>query len=683
MKISEKSWFVMCVCSVAMLGGGNAVAQSEMEDMAMLYGDKSFISIATGSVQPISRAPSVATVVTSEDIAAIGANDLDEILETVPGLHVSRSPIGYNPIYTIRGIATQFNPQVLMLINGIPITGAYVGNRSQIWGGMPVENIARIEVIRGPGSALYGADAFSGVINIITKKSTHIEGVQAGARVGSFSTRDIWAQYGKTVGDFKISAYVRGGHTAGYKGIIDADALTPSPYPSYAPGALNLGRDAIDGRLDISNDKWQLRAGYQRRFNAETGAGVASALDPVGTNYGERINVDLTHRVENFVPDLDVTTQFSYLHLVEKSDLMLFPPDYVDPDSGTIYPNGVIGNPYKWERHFRFNLATTYSGINDHKFRLGTGTQMDDMYRIRNFADPANVVDVTDTFPFMTPHNRRISFVYAQDEWNFTQDWYLTAGVRQDRYSDFGQTTNPRVALVWETAYNLTSKLLYGKAFRPPSFAELYNINNPVATGNPNLKPETNETVELAFDWQAANDLHANLSLFRYQMKDILRFAPNGAPSPLVAQNTGSQQGSGGEVELVWDASADLRLSGSYAYQRSIDESTNQDAGNAPRHHVYARADWHFLHQWNLNTQLNYVAGREREPDDLRPRIADYHTVDLTLRNRSPESDLSYAFSVRNLFDADAREPSPKPGLIPDDLPLAPREWRVELNYKL
>jgi len=667
-----------------MLGGGNAVAQSEMEDMAMLYGDKSFISIATGSVQPISRAPSVATVVTSEDIAAIGANDLDEILETVPGLHVSRSPIGYNPIYTIRGIATQFNPQVLMLINGIPITSAYAGNRSQIWGGMPVENIARIEVIRGPGSALYGADAFSGVINIITKTSTHIDGVQVGARVGSFSTRDIWAQYGNTVGDFKISGYVRRGHTAGHKGKINSDSATAGGNPSNAPGTLNLGRDAIDGRLDISNDKWQLRAGYQRRFNAETGAGVASALDPVGTNYGERINVDLTHRVENFVPDLDVTTQFSYLHLVEKSDLTLFPPGYA-----FIYTNGLIGNPHKWERHFRFNLSAIYSGINDHKFRLGTGTQMDDMYRIRdsnNFADPANVVDVTDTFPFMTPHNRRISFVYAQDEWNFIQDWYLTAGVRQDRYSDFGQTTNPRLALVWETAYNLTSKLLYGQAFRPPSFSELYNNVNPVATGNLDLKPETNETVELAFDWQASSDLHASLSLFRYQMNDILSFAPMVGKDYLVAQNTGSQIGRGGEIELVWDAATDLRLSGSYAYQRSIDEATNQDAGNAPRHHVYARANWHFLHQWNLNTQFNYVAGREREADDLRPRIADYHTVDLTLRNRSPESDLSYAFSVRNLFDADAREPSPLSdpvAYIPDDLPLAPREWRVELNYKL
>ena len=132
------------------------LAQAEEEELAMAYGDKSFVSIATGSRQPIARAPSVASVITSEDIKAIGAADLDEVLETVPGIHVARSPLGYNPIYTIRGIYSQYNPQVLMLVNGIPITGVIFGDRSNIWGGMPVENISRIEVIRGPGSAIYG-----------------------------------------------------------------------------------------------------------------------------------------------------------------------------------------------------------------------------------------------------------------------------------------------------------------------------------------------------------------------------------------------------------------------------------------------------------------------------------------------------------------------------------------------
>ncbi|MEO6974486.1 MAG: TonB-dependent receptor [Gallionella sp.] len=673
----------------------HAATQSEEDDLALAYGDKSFVTIATGSKQPIARAPSVASVITAEDIAAIGAADLDEVLETVPGIHVSRSPIGYNPIYTIRGIDTQYNPEVLMLVNGIPITGVFVGNRSQIWAGMPVSNIARIEVIRGPGSALYGADAFAGVINIITKTAAEINGTQLGVRTGSFNSNDAWMQYGGTAGKYDVAAYLRTGHTDGQHQIIAADALSGTTF-SLAPGPVSLGYDAIDGRIDLSREKWRLRAGFQQRDNVKSGAGVASALDPTGKNFGERVNTDLTYQDANFAPNLDVTAQASYLFITEQSDLTLFPPG-ANFGLGA-FPNGVIGNPYKWERHLRFNVSATYSGLQNHKLRLGTGTQNDDLYRTqesRNYnlvyvsghgylPSPLSggLTQMTAADIFLTPHARRVNYVYAQDEWNFTRDWYLTAGVRHDQYSDFGGTTNPRMALVWDTAYNLTSKLLYGQAFRPPSFAELYNINNPVAQGNPNLKPETNQSVELAFDWKATSTLQANLNLFRYQMKDILRFVQNPNTS-YTAQNAGKQHGQGMEVELIWDAADNLRLSGNYAMQHSIDETTNQDPGNAPRNHVYARADWGFMPRWKIDTQLNWVADRRREPGDTRPPVADYHTVDLTLHNKNQQGDWDFAFKVYNLFGANALEPSPAPGLIPYDLPVSPRAAFVQLSHQL
>ncbi|MGH8604119.1 MAG: TonB-dependent receptor plug domain-containing protein, partial [Gammaproteobacteria bacterium] len=88
--------------------------------MLQVYGNEELITIATGKKQPVSKAPAVTTVITADDIKAIGATDIDEILETVPGLHVARSAIGYDPIYTIRGVFSDFNPQVLVLINGIP-----------------------------------------------------------------------------------------------------------------------------------------------------------------------------------------------------------------------------------------------------------------------------------------------------------------------------------------------------------------------------------------------------------------------------------------------------------------------------------------------------------------------------------------------------------------------------------
>jgi len=697
MKISIVQLLITFI-AVAWSAYVQAEPQSEEEELAMAYGDKSFVSIATGNRQPIARAPSVATVITAEDIAAIGATDIDEALETVPGLHVGRSPLGYNPIYTIRGIYTQYNPQVLMLINGIPITGVIFGDRSNIWGGMPVENIARIEVIRGPGSALYGADAFSGVINIITKTAANADGTQIGLDAGSFNTRDAWVQHGGTWGSFDVAGYLRAGRTDGQRQVIAQDAQSTldniiGTNASLAPGPVNLGYDAIDGRIDLSRDKWRFRAGIQRRSNGETGAGVASALDPAGTNYGERINTDLTYQDTNFRPNLDVTAQASYFYITEQSNLTLYPTGSNFGTASSFDNGGVIGNPYKWERHLRFNLSAVYSGLQSHKLRFGTGTQEDNLYQTwesNNYSSnppiptPGPVVEVT---PFLLPHSRRVNYVYAQDEWAFTKDWYLTAGVREDHYSDFGSTTNPRLALIWETAYNLTSKLLYGRAFRPPSFSELYNSPNPVLIGNPNLKPETNQSTELAFVWQATSSLQANLNLFHYLWQDILRPDSNN-----VVQNSGSQYGNGFETELVWDASTTLRLSGNYAQQHSVDVATGQDPGYAPRHHVYARADWRFIQRWSLDTQLNYVADRKRAPGDTRPAIADYHTVDLTLKTQNLSGDWGLTFKVLNLFDADAREPSPYATPfaaygnfnvpLPYDLPLAGRSWLAMLSHQ-
>ncbi|HEY2928087.1 TonB-dependent receptor plug domain-containing protein, partial [Piscinibacter sp.] len=142
------------LCAAFTLVGGCGSAWSaelsEEEELALGFGEKSVVSIATGTQLPVSRAPSVATVITAEDIKALGATDLDEVLETVPGLHVSRSSIAYSPIYTIRGVrGTLTNPQVLMLVNGVPVTSVYIGDRGIQWSGLPLENIARIEVIRG------------------------------------------------------------------------------------------------------------------------------------------------------------------------------------------------------------------------------------------------------------------------------------------------------------------------------------------------------------------------------------------------------------------------------------------------------------------------------------------------------------------------------------------------------
>lgn len=683
-----------------------ADSSSYEEDLAEYYGGEEYVSIATGSEQLLSRAPAVASVITEKDIARIGATDLNEILETVPGLHVSVSSQAYNPIFQIRGIHSEFNPQVLMLINGIRVTNVFAGNRSIVWGGMPVNNIARVEVIRGPGSAVYGADAFAGVINIITKTASDMDGLDIGFRAGEFALKEGWLQYGGNLDELEVAFSFQAGDTNGQRRTVGADAQSFfdqsfGTNASLAPGPVNVGRRYVDTRLDLTFQNWQLRVGFQGRDRVGAGVGGgAQALDPVGESTSTRFNTDLTYQNTDAFKDWDITAQLSFFDVGNESDLRLFPPGSAFPDNMNVlrmFPNGVIGNPDSFERHYRASLSGLYHGFRGHQLRVDAGFRFEDLYKIKetkNFDQPGpfpiplpgGLTDVSKTAPFLTPQNRKVVYVFAQDEWNFSPDWTLTAGLRYDHYSDFGSTVNPRVALVWQTSYNLTSKLLYGRAFRAPSFTEQFSVNNPVAQGNANLDPETINTVELAFDYQATSDLHTNLNVFWYEYEDIIRLLPMSQGNQF--QNAGDQYGYGLELEAQWKVFRDLQLQANYALQISTDDTTDQDVGFAPTHQLYGRADWQFWPSWNLDVQANWVADRKRPPMDLRTQVENYVTLDMTLRGENIFHNWGVSASVRNLFNTNALEPSqpfpnPNSSLIPGDLPLAGRSFYFELRYRL
>lgn len=672
------------------------------EDSLMrAFGDGSFISIATGSRQPISLAPAVASVVTSEDIRAIGARDLDEVLQSIPGLHVSVAPRGYLPLYTIRGIYSEHNPQVLMLINNIPVTNLYVGNRGELWGGMPVNDIARIEIIRGPGSAIYGADAFAGVINIITKSSDDIGGTETGGRVGSFSTKEGWILHGGNWRGTDIAMSLQAMRTDGHGETIDIDYQSlidnlVSTDISHAPGPVNLDRKNIDARIDLSRGDWRLRLGYQGREGG-VGAGVAFALDPEGKGKSERYNVDLSYETA-LSQYWDFSATLSYFDTSAETDLILFPPGHI---SGGFFPIGVIAQPYVYERHTRFNISAFFHGLDSHSIRIGAGAIHGDMYKIRerknyqidpvtNLPTPlpssvdGNPVDVSNDASnvFIQPNDRTVAYAFVQDVWRISSDWNLTGGVRFDDYSDFGSTTNPRLALVWQSRPNLTTKLLYGRAFRAPAFNELYNINNPVALGNPYLKPEEIDTYEIAFTHIHSSRFRSGLNLYHYKMTDIIRFIPDPSPaSTVTARNSGSRKGYGMEMEAKYDVTDSISVTGNYAFQKATESDTDTHVANAPRHQIYIRANWEFIPGWSINAQTNWVSDRKRDVTDPRSEIEDYLLTDLTLRYQRSLSSWEFALSGRNILDEDAFEPSPAPGTIPNDLPLAGRHFFVEARY--
>lgn len=669
---------------------------------------ESLVSIATGISQPVHRAPAIATVITAADIEAMGITELDEALETVPGLHVMRNGFqGYGSIYAIRGIYSDFNPEVLLLINGIPVTSSLFGGRGPLWKGLMVNNIARIEVIRGPGSAIYGANAFAGVINVITKTSEEIAGTEAGVRTGRFDTQELWALHGDQWGGFDVALALEYFTTNGQREVIDADFQTAldnqstDPPASLAPGPVSLGVDRLDARVDISRGEWRLRLGYQGRHNVGNGIGAAQALDPDADFEYDRINADLTYHDPEFTDNWDVTAEASFFDtgFEVENEQSFFPAGHRQTAAPfALLPEGLIVNAGTTEHHVRFNLSGIYSGYDSHLIRAGAGIHYVDLREVSHTSniDPGTGlplpvgqrISYSDTpFAFQREVDRTNWHAFLQDTWTFKTDWAMTSGLRFDRYSGFGSTVNPRIALVWQTQPKLTSKLLYGRAFRVPSLLDSTVTNVATIQGNPDIDPEIIDTVELGFDYQAADDLHLALNVFHYWIDDKIQLLGDGAL--LVAQNVGKQTGHGLELETRWSASGDIDILANYAYQVSTDEKTDKDAGNAPHHQLFLRADWRFMPNWHFNARVNLVADRDRVAGDARPEIDDYTTVDITLRHKDLADHWDFAISVRNLFDEDAREPSGGPGpatatteAIPNDLPLAGRSYFAEVRYR-
>lgn len=655
-------------------------------------GEIKITSLASGTPNPLDKAAAIATVITAADIAAMGATDLDQVLETVPGLHVGRSDQVFFSKYTIRGITSSFNPQTLVLINGIPITSLFLGNRSQVWVGMPVKSIARIEVIRGPGSALHGADAFSGVINIVTKTARDIEGVRATVRSGSFDTQAGSLEASTHLGEVELGFTLEYETTDGWRETVTEDAQTGldtlfGTDASLAPGAVNTMKDMTESRLDLRYHNSRLRMGYQGHSNVGTGPGLAQALDPEGRFGSERINVDYSYTLDELSPDWGINTRISYYHGTQtvEENVKIFPSGAF----GGAYPDGLIGNPEFKEENARIDLSSVYRGMEGHIVRFGVGGFWGDIYEVtetKNFnsdlSPKPGIEDVSDTDEaYLAEKDRTSYYVFGQDEWQLAEQWQLTTGVRLDRYSDIGESINPRLALVWAATSDVTAKALYGRAFRAPAIAELFATGNPVTLGNPDLSPETIDTYELALFQSISPSLNYTANIFYYQIEDYITFVSEDAETRR-AQNVGERTGYGGELEIDYKPTNSLRLLANYAYQKSKDDDTHAAVGDAPNSQIYGRVEWVFRQDWNLTTQVNWVGKQQRVEGDSRSALDDYTTVDVVLNAQSVFQSIDLTLSVRNLFDEDVYEPSPGPvPSMPGDFPMAGRSLYGEISY--
>lgn len=656
------------------------------------------LDIATGTSKILSEAPAVASVISANDIQRMGATSLQEVLSAIPGVYSSVSGQLYTPKILIRGITSKFNPETLLLVDGIPMTSVFRGDRQIVTPKIHLRSIQRIEVIRGPGSALYGADAFAGVINIITKSFNEKSQNIFGADIGSYNSVNTWAQSNFQWGATQWFIGAEYSKTDGHNRTIKADSQTAldnlalAPPASFAPAGVNVGFQSSDIRLNVKWSDFTFKAGFTDVNSMGTGEGVAEALDPQGLFASDKVLLALDYE-RSISDNTDITSSVSYFKTnqkVEEAPLILPPGTFFGA-----FEQGLIGTPESWEYSAIAKTNVIYRGIKDHTIRFEAGVRRQDMYRVKeskNFDSmllpyPQGLVDVSDTSEVFLPEESRNNFfAVVQDEYQLNPQWQITAGLRYDNYTDFGSTINPRLALVWKTSKDISTKFLYGRAFRAPAFVEQYTTNNPVALGNPDIKPEVVDTYEIALSFQLDQNIHWDINVYRFDLSDRIEFIrdPNGLSA--TAQNTDRLRGLGLESELKVRLDNQMDIEFSYSVNNTQQNSTGRQLGGTPKAIFYAAFNWKAYDSANLNLRLSRVSKQRRGQFDQRQPLKGYTDVSLFCTITDAYAGWDLNFKLTNAFDEDIRHPSVGPAEsstfanIPGDLPQAGRRFTIGFN---
>ena len=686
--IATQSLPILClICSLPV----SAPALADPADEPPIYESEEMVQLATGYQQRVTQAPAVISVLKADALEALGVRTIGEALQHVPGIHVSRSRIG-DDIYSFRSIHSELNPQVLLMIDGVVLGDAAQGGRPLGWS-MPIDNVSRIEVVRGPGSALYGADAFAGTINIITKVAQELPTAEAGVRVGAFSELGAYTQGHLSNDTGSFTWYVAASESDGAQRRVEQDRSTAldaqlGTRSSQAPGAFDDARREITARLGLTVGDSLTSHVHLQTYDVGNGAGTVSSLDPQGNRTVQLYAGDVTYK-SDLSETLGLTLAASALHSINDLNLSLFPPGAFG-----VFSDGVRNDVEFTTNDIRSKASFLYTGLDHHTFFVGPGVNYQ---AARNFTDKRNFLvtpfGLAPTGIFTTAQqlgqspagdddDRLDIFVFAQDEWHLARDWTLTYGARLDHFSDEGTRVNPRASLVWNISPTLTAKALYGRAFRPATFLETTpsQASGAAARGDPSLNSETIDTMELALEkkWAAAS-LSANV--YRYFTDDLIILSPLPDGSVMFANSEGTD-GLGLELEARYKPFSRFELRASYALQRAWDKQTDKRLGITPEHLVYASMTWRINDGWRTSLSNKYIASRHRAPGDVRKALDNYVWSDLTVGftpHRRP--DVECTIGVRNVFNADAREPSTDPSIV-NDLPLAERHVRAQLRVR-
>lgn len=640
-----------------------ATAQEPAADLSALSLEEllqvEVVTAASKREQTTFEAPGAITIVTAHEISVYGYRSLADILRGVPGFWVTDDR-NYEHV-GVRGFGPlgDYNSRILLLVDGHRVNNN-IYDTAPIGLEFPldVELIERVEIVRGPGSALYGSNAFFGVVDVITRSGADLAGPEVAASGGSFETWRGRLSFGRALGE--------GGDLL-LSGTVFDSAGQDFFYPEYAAdpsGGTTSGTDeergfSLFGRWVAG--EWRAEAAWASRHKGIPTGSFGTVFDHPG-NWTEDsqgyLDVSWQRRIEE---RWELAARAFYDRYVYRGEYVFDatadggPPDMVNDDRGD---GEWVGAEL---RATNFELPRQV---------LTVGSEVRANLRMDQYnADLLGVY--TDD-----ERDSLVWGVYVQDVLRLAERWHLTLGLRHDDYETFGGSTNPRAALIYQPDERTAWKLIAGRSFRAPNAYENYYDSGSPTFGA--LEPETIDAYEAVFERHFSRSLRGSASIFYYSIDDLIVQAFDSGSGLFVFQNSSAASGPGAEFELEQRWANGVRLRGSYAWQDIEDDAGGGEMPNSPEHVAQAHLETPCFTPWLLaGVELLALGSRATLAGD---EVDPYLVTNLTLSMPREREGFTASLSLYNLFDESYQDPGP-PELAQDKLGQDGRSFVFSLRW--
>jgi len=644
------------------LDSSTVTEANELEELLGLLQEQT--SLATKSRLNADYVPGMLTVLHGDELTKKGMRSVWEALSLVPGIGLSIEETGRKQV-VIRGIGrTYASGNSKILLNGASMNSDHLAHANPVMD-IPIEQVERIEVIRGPGSAIHGEYALAGVINVITRRGENSVFLTAGKN--STKGAGLMLTYTDKIAPLSIDLNLAGWQTDGADVITGEDELYYGADSAFsnAPGPTNEAAEDKTAILSLNYATFSISAqwledGYGDHF------GRNQFLPPdekkiITRNEVRTLDIkQLIEMNEGWSSDLYVGWQ-EKKHT--KDDLYAGPSPFTSPSI-----NGYVDIIYR-EHRSNAGIDLKWTDKQQHSVLLGF-----------EYID-INVDEELNTYkelgvPYYPPYswidsdkNRVIRSVTLQEEYRPDDAVTVTFGLRHDDYNDIDSKLSPRLATVWRMDQNNIFKVQYARAFRPPTFYEM-------AAAITEVDGSTINTFELGYIHKN-NDTKYGVTLFNSKIDQFIIFINMAGFA-----NTESANMQGVEFELTQQLRKNLDLDMNISYLDSEDKNTGQALPGSTDWIGNLGINYQPIARTNLALQYHYTGESYRESTDTRNKLAAYNTTDFTLSlTELFGKNISFRAGIKNLFDEDVRYPAPLLTYV-DDHPRAGRQWWIQGQYE-